>query len=335
MRQSLGRWYDFSAGWPGAAAIKASGAVGILVYIGEGSQGKRITGAQYRQAIAAGLLVRFVCELNIHDAEVGWVRGVEFAHATLADFDARGIPRDQFVACAADEHLTQAQLPTAVDFARGFESVIGAKAGCYGFREFIRACIGVVGSWYWLAGSPPPADLDDWVLFWQRNDGTTWVSGIQVDINEQLLPVEDTVTGPVDLNPGQQVLLAPAHLVILQDMIARVTELVQMAPSSAGLGDHNPQANALAAKLEQLAAKVDAGFGALSDDEAKILAALRELPTGGQVDVPALAAALASIGTLVARVPDDQIEHLLAEIDKMPVATRQQLAAALAGETPA
>src|SRR2546428_972347 len=179
MRQSVGWWADFSAGWPGGAALKEAGAIGIIVYIGEGRQGKRITGAQYREAIAAGLSVRFVGELSIHDAEFGWDRGVEFAHATLADFDVRGIPRRQFVACAADEHLTTAQIPTAVRFAQGFESVIGHElTGCYGFREFIRACIGHAGSWYWLAGSPPPADLDDWVLFWQRNDRTIFVSGI-------------------------------------------------------------------------------------------------------------------------------------------------------------
>ena len=200
MRQSLGQWYDYSAGWPGGMAIKASGAVGILVYIGEGSQKKRITGAQYREAIAAGLQVRFVCELNTHDTERGWAGGVEFAHATLADFAARGIPRRQYVACAADEHLTPAQVQTAVLYARGFESVIGRDlTGCYGFREFIRACIGRVGSWYWLAGSPPPADLDDWVLFWQRNDGKTWVSGIECDINEQLLPLNSPQE--IDMQP--------------------------------------------------------------------------------------------------------------------------------------
>jgi hypothetical protein len=45
-------------------------------------------------------------------------------------------------------------------------------------------------------------------------------------------------------------------------------------------------------KLARLETKFDALAGALSDDEAKILTAIRAQPTGGQVDVPALAAHL-------------------------------------------
>lgn len=81
-------------------------------------------------------------------------------------------------------------------------------------------------------------------------------------------------------------------------------------------------------------AKLDALGHTLSDDEANIIAAVRAQPTGGQVDVPALAAALNQLGTLTARMPDDQVQQLVAELNKIPVATRQILAAALAGGAP-
>ena len=45
--------------------------------------------------------------------------------------------------------------------------------------------------------------------------------------------------------------------------------------------------------LAPLIARVDKGFSELSDDEAKLIAAIRAQPTGGQVDVDALAPALA------------------------------------------
>jgi hypothetical protein len=85
---------------------------------------------------------------------------------------------------------------------------------------------------------------------------------------------------------------------------------------------------------ERAEVKIDALTGALSDDEANIIAAVRaavqEIPAGGQVDVRALAAAIASVGTLVARVPDDQIALLVSAV---PQATRELLADALAGGT--
>lgn len=322
MRRPLGRWYDFSAGWPGAAAIVASGAVGILVYIGKGSAGKRITGAQYREAIAAGLLVWFVCELNTHDAEGGWNQGVDFAWATLADFDVRGIPRDQWVACAADEHLSQAQIPTAIEFARGFESVIGAKTGCYGFAEFVRACHAAgVGFWYWLAGSMPSGDLDAFVLFWQRNDsGVVWIGGIDCDPNEQLLP----------LGEGTMTELTGISLAWLEDVMRRMQQLTLNGGQPVNLDTITPwtvggdftklresivgtgaDPNSVVAKIAVLTAKVDALGLTLGDDEAHIIAAIRTAGAPGPTDVAALAAALAP--ALVAAMPADSTPEQVAD----------------------
>jgi hypothetical protein len=53
--------------------------------------------------------------------------------------------------------------------------------------------------------------------------------------------------------------------------------------------------------LRKLHAKVDAGFAMLSDDEAMLLAEIRKMPTGAQVDVEALAAQLrGSLGDVLA-----------------------------------
>lgn len=60
--------------------------------------------------------------------------------------------------------------------------------------------------------------------------------------------------------------------------------------------------------LRKLHTKVDAGFGMLSDDEANIIAAVRAQPTGGQVDVGALAAQLR--GTLGDALADELAQRL-------------------------
>lgn len=49
---------------------------------------------------------------------------------------------------------------------------------------------------------------------------------------------------------------------------------------------------ALRKQVDALTVKVDSGFGKLADDEANIIAAVRQLPTGGQVDIPAFVTAL-------------------------------------------
>lgn len=78
--------------------------------------------------------------------------------------------------------------------------------------------------------------------------------------------------------------------------------------------------------LNQLHAKVDALTGALTDDEAKIVAAIRAQPSA-EVNVEALAGAIAP---LLARIPDDQINDLVARMTHdVPRETRRLLGEAL------
>lgn len=72
----------------------------------------------------------------------------------------------------------------------------------------------------------------------------------------------------------------------------------------------------IAAGLAPLTAKVDALAGTLSDDEAKIVAAIRAQPTGGQVDVAALAPALATalVPLLPPGIDVSDVEQALANV---------------------
>lgn len=65
-------------------------------------------------------------------------------------------------------------------------------------------------------------------------------------------------------------------------------------------------------RLARLEVKVDALAGNLGDDEAKLLAAIRSQPTGGQVDVAQLAGALAPM--LAAGLTTEQVEDALRSV---------------------
>lgn len=80
--------------------------------------------------------------------------------------------------------------------------------------------------------------------------------------------------------------------------------------------------------LSQLHAKIDSLMGTLTDDEAKIIAAVRAQPEA-RVDVAALAAAIAP---LLARIPQEQVDELVTRMTHdVPLETRRLLAEALGG----
>lgn len=188
------RWADYSGGYPGAASLAAAGFSGAIRYIGKGTAGKRLTAAERQDFDAHGFAYLLVCELDTHDAEGGYAAGRSFAQVALADARANGVPDSVGIACAADEHLTTAQIPGAVEYARGFRDVVGqSRHGAYGFSEFLAAVHAAgLASWYWQSGSPPSVtETDGYVHFWQRNTGqtTSSVNGVTCDISDQLLPL--------------------------------------------------------------------------------------------------------------------------------------------------
>jgi hypothetical protein len=189
----MAKWADFSGPPPGAKALKAAGYTGVIRYIGLGSEGKQIHAAEYLDYVREGLDVLLVAELTISDAWAAlddYSTGVARAHLALADARAEGIPDSVPIAWAADSHATTSQVQDAIKYGRGFQAVLGARSGAYGFIETLRGVHAAgVASWYWLAGSKPSAADQAWINFWQHNDRTETVNRTVVDVNDGYAPM--------------------------------------------------------------------------------------------------------------------------------------------------
>lgn len=188
-------WLDFRGipnNWDSFySAAKARGFSGAIRYIDAGSDGKQIHSTERQAAMRQGMGLLLVDELNTGDA---WDSTNDFAagaargRGSLADAKAEGFGKIGMSA-AADAHApTVRHISDAVQYARGFASVVGKTwAGFYGFSEVLRAVRAAnVVSWYWLAGSKPSAEDAKWLAFWQDNTGTVTIAGVQCDINWRL-----------------------------------------------------------------------------------------------------------------------------------------------------
>lgn len=343
---------DYSAGYPGAANIQLRGFAGGNRYLPkEGASSVRpLTRAEVLDYQAHHLELAFVYQ-HVSKSRVlqGRAAGRHDAEWALARARDCGVePRCVYFAVDFDT-ISLEQWAAVREYMLGAAEVLGVgRVGTYGeydLLDYLFARGSITWGWQTYAWSTghnkdnqprhPRAHL------FQRA-GQVTVGGISCDVNDVL-----ATNGDYGQHPSPQeddmVTQADADL-IANTLLAKTLNLVQepggavSVPVRTALEFSDLRQQIVSKQINALTAKVDAGFGALTDDEAKIIAAVRaavsEIPAGGQVDVPALAAALASIGTLVARVPDDQIQQLLAELDQIPVSVRQQLAAALAGGTP-
>lgn len=183
---------DYSEVRPSGTTIRADGYTGVIRYIGEGSAGKRLTAAEYRDLVGAGLQVWFVVELGVHDVSGEYAAGQTRGRDALADLQALGITDTTSpIFCCMDEHVTKVDTSAdAVAYAQGFASVVGkGRAGFYGFGDSLGAVHGAdVVSAYWLCGTKPGAAVAAWIHLWQDNTSFVSVGGVQCDIDHIYQP---------------------------------------------------------------------------------------------------------------------------------------------------
>lgn len=296
-------WADYSGGRPGGAALNAAGFTGVVRYVGEGSSGKRLTVAEAQDLLAHGVQVRCVVENTTIDANGGYNAGVAAANAALAD-PAVQAANPAFIYAANDQ---SGWSQVDVQYVQGFASVLGARAGAYGFGSFlaaVKAAIPGIGS-LWQAGPAPSRTGTEGIAnLWQRNgtagsaaDGLAiptqiTVNGIACDINNRINQ-EEPVTDPFTSYSAPAPILNPADGSYSgQDASAATDFSTYERFTNASvrwiIEQHIP---ALNTAITALTTQVNALNGALSAEQAAVLAAVGQIQAG-QVDVNALAAAL-------------------------------------------
>jgi hypothetical protein len=185
-------WGDY-VGYPGGAALAAAGIGGVIRYVGIGGSFKRLTAGELADLRAHGIEVLGVAESTSTEADNGYSAGVSDAQAVLNDPVTATLP---YIFATNDK---PSYVQADVDYVSGFASVLGSRAGAYGFATFLTAVRGLVPV-FWQAGEPPNATgTQGWVHFWQRNgtagngsDGAATptainVNSVSVDLDNQLL----------------------------------------------------------------------------------------------------------------------------------------------------
>lgn len=303
---------DYSRGYPGGTAIRAQGYGGAVRYLRkEGSSEVRpLTAAEVDDFHAHGLDLGLFYQHVLRDRPTqGRAAGQHDARWALEQAALVGVNVRSITMCV-DFDATPS---TVADYFRGVVDILGLeRTGGYGSYRVLRYLFDQELIHYghqtaaWSGGQREPR-----AHLFQRV-GSVTVGGIDCDVNDVLQADwgqegwEDDVSAPE---------------VWGYDIVS-------------GSGYH---ANAetwlwtTRAATERIEVKLDALAGTLSDDETKILAAIRA--QGAGFDAPALAAALAPLLTPLERVPDEQLDALVTRlVDAVPTETLRRLAQRLTTE---
>ncbi len=182
---------DYSAGKPGAAAIKREGYAGAVRYIGFPARRKCTDAAELADFTKHGLGMALVYEDHAEDWLGGRARGVEAGARARAHANQIGFPSDRPIYMAVDRDVvTSGEFGVMVEYLSGAAKSLGGvdRTGVYGeFDVCVRAQQAGVARWFWQcrAWSGTPARLFAGRHLYQRV-GIVEVGGVGCDINDVL-----------------------------------------------------------------------------------------------------------------------------------------------------
>lgn len=182
---------DYSAGKPGAAAIKRAGYGGAVRYIGFPSRVKCTNTAELADFTRNGIGMALVYEDHTEDWLGGLARGREAGASARNHAKQIGFPRDRPIYMAVDRDVvTGGEFATMVEYLRGAAQTLGGTGvtGVYGeYDVCVRAQRAGVARWFWQcrAWSGTPVKLFPGRHLYQRV-GTVRVGGIPCDVNDVL-----------------------------------------------------------------------------------------------------------------------------------------------------
>lgn len=198
---------DYSAGFPGAANIKAKGYAGAFRYFGFPDRRKCATAVELADFTAHGLGMAGVFEDAAGNWRGGAAQGRRDGGIARAFADRIGFPGDRPIFAAIDQDVvTAAEFSLVLDYVGQFSHVIGGSqlGGVYGEADVIDRCRNAQVATYfwqtaaWSRGRKTACDAFQYV-------GSVSVGGVTCDTNQLNAldwgqhNLEDIVT-PQDIN---------------------------------------------------------------------------------------------------------------------------------------
>lgn len=184
---------DYSAGKPGAAAIRRAGYGGAVRYIGFPSRTKCTNAGELADFTRHGIGMALVYEDHTEDWLGGFGQGRVSGSRARNHANQIGFPADRPIYMAVDRDVvTSGEFGTMVEYLRGASQTVGGVGltGVYGeYDVCVRAQQAGVARWFWQcrAWSGTPVKLFPGRHLYQRV-GTVVVGGIGCDINDVLQP---------------------------------------------------------------------------------------------------------------------------------------------------
>lgn len=310
---------DYSARRLSGASIRAAGYSFVNRYLNfPGQRYPALNAAEMADLDANGIEVHAIYEENTDDPAGGYAGGRRMAGQAVFQATKANLPAGRTIFMCADAWLPTHGIPvsTAMAFLDGARSIIEPSRyllGAYGFADFVYAAQnGGHADRYWLCGAE--SGVRAGIHHYQWNNGRVYVDGLECDLNKQYLPL---VTGggsgggrsegahdmpilvkgdkfPEVFSVTSSVEdFAKRHIQGLEAAVLEAAAVKTIVLPQADVDSIPNVENTLNwRQQEELKAQLAAGFGMLADDEKNLLDALRQIPTGGQVDIPAFVAAL-------------------------------------------
>lgn len=258
---------DYSAGYPGARAIRDAGFGGVIRYLRkEGTSRVRpITAAELADMRAHGLSVALVYQaVSTSRVLAGRDAGAHDARWALAQAAAIGVPEPRAIYFAADRDIVgETQIVSVLAYLDGAASVLGrSRVGIYGEADVVARAVPEHAAYGWQTAAWSGGRRTVDAHLFQRI-GQPVVGGIACDVNDVLKPD----FGQLDHQEDDMAALDEEIQVWGQARTTTLGQEVSYLPHNFAV---------LQAADGRIEAKLDALAGALSDDEANIIAAMRE-----------------------------------------------------------
>lgn len=178
---------DYAWQHPDPAALNAAGYTFACRYLSR-DPSKNLTLAEAQSLERHGIAVVANWEYGAEDMLGGHDQGVKDAEAALAQATAAGMPAGRPIYFSADWDVTPAQEAAVSAYLAGVDSVLGAaRTGEYaGFYPIRIARDSGLTRWSWQTSGWSGGQWDPRDQI--RQTGSATVGGVQVDVNEAMVP---------------------------------------------------------------------------------------------------------------------------------------------------